>query len=57
MLHTSELFRRIHRYFIAHCYRRGDPAVTLCKAESCTIRPLGSSCGAPVLGMRIIVYV
>jgi hypothetical protein len=26
----------IHRYFIAHCYRRLCPAVTMCKAESCT---------------------
>jgi hypothetical protein len=27
---------RIHGRFIACCYRRGCPAVTLCKAESCT---------------------
>jgi hypothetical protein len=26
----------IHRPFIAHCYRRVCPAVTMCKAESCT---------------------
>jgi hypothetical protein len=26
----------IHRGFIARCYRRVCPAVTMCKAESCT---------------------
>jgi hypothetical protein len=26
----------IHRHFIARCYRGGCPAVTMCKAESCT---------------------
>jgi hypothetical protein len=36
MLHTSAHFRVIHRRFIACCYRRGCPAVTLCKPESRT---------------------
>jgi hypothetical protein len=37
MLHTLGHFRGIHWGFIAHCYRGRCPAVTLCKAESCTL--------------------
>ena len=39
------IFLGIHRYFIAHCYRRVCPAVALCTASP-AMRSPGSSCRA-----------
>jgi hypothetical protein len=35
----------IHRWFIAHCYRRGCPAVALLATPSPALRPPGSFLG------------
>jgi hypothetical protein len=39
MLHTSGHFRRIHRRFIARCYRRGCPAVSVFPLHSESYQP------------------